>query len=192
MYDSFEVIRAGFESGLAPSLTEEGTSGTYTLQVANDEDTVRPVALWKPIDEEPFAPNNPRGMQAPFGSETCRPGVKSGESSLREVIAYLLDHEGFAGVPPTALVEVSHPSLLMTPFSDRQVTCPEFRNLISGLLPFQKQSRTNSNTQLRHNSPDSSPATYPTSVAGLIDPENSTNINTCSKRGKLGSLQLFV
>jgi len=89
------------------------------LQVADDEEIVRPVGFWKPIDEEPFAPNNPRGMCAPFGSETCRPGVKSGESSLREVIAYLLDHEGFSSVPPTALVEVSHPSLRMTPFSDR-------------------------------------------------------------------------
>lgn len=101
---------------MGPNLTEEGTSGCYILKDAtgaasDDDETSRPVAVWKPIDEEPFAPNNPRGMQAPFGSVTCRPGVKSGESSLREVLAFLLDHEGFAGVPPTALVEVSHPSL---------------------------------------------------------------------------------
>ena len=113
-----ECIRAGLLAGLAPSLTEEGTSGSYVLKEAIDEETARPVAFWKPIDEEPFAPNNPRGMQAPFGSETCRPGVKSGESSIREVLAYLLDHEGFAGVPPTALVEVMHPSLKTNAFSD--------------------------------------------------------------------------
>ena len=78
---------------------------------------MNPVAVWKPIDEEPFAPNNPRTFKAPFGSECLRPGVKSGESSLREVLAYVLDHDGFAGVPPTALVEVSHPSLMMNPIS---------------------------------------------------------------------------
>jgi|Transcript_24790 hypothetical protein len=116
------------------------------LQEASEEETARPVAFWKPIDEEPFAPNNPRGMQAPFGSETCRPGVKSGESSLREVLAFLLDHEGFAGVPPTALVELSHPTLKISPFSESQVTSEEFRNLISGLLSFKRQ-RKNSNRQ---------------------------------------------
>jgi len=104
------------------------------------EDSTSNVAVWKPIDEEPFAPNNPRGMQAPFGSNTCRPGVKSGESSLREVLAFLLDHDGFAGVPPTALVELSHPSLKMDPISESEVTTEEFRNLISGLLTFKKQS----------------------------------------------------
>lgn len=81
-------------NGLEPTLSEEGTSGSYVLQrdTGGDEENLEPVAYWKPIDEEPFAPNNPRGMQAPFGSETCRPGVKSGESTLREVLAYLLDH----------------------------------------------------------------------------------------------------
>ena len=50
------------------------------------------VAIFKPIDEEPFAPNNPKGRQGPFGSETLRPGVKSGESTIREIAAYFLDH----------------------------------------------------------------------------------------------------
>lgn len=106
-----QQVQASFSLGHCPTLSEEGTSGAYLLMEANQAEKQTPVAVWKPIDEEPFAPNNPRGMQAPFGSETCRPGVKSGESSLREVLAYLLDHEGFAGVPPTALVELSHPSL---------------------------------------------------------------------------------
>ena len=110
------MIRDGFRAGLQPCLSEEGTSGSYILKSPTngsmeDEEQLQSVAVWKPIDEEPFAPNNPRGMQAPFGSDTCRPGVKSGESSLREVLAFLLDHDGFAGVPPTALVEISHPSL---------------------------------------------------------------------------------
>ena len=56
-------------------------------------------------------------MQAKFGSETCRPGVKSGETTLREVIAYLLDHEGFSGVPETTLVEINHGSFEGKPLS---------------------------------------------------------------------------
>ncbi len=52
----------------------------------------RKVAIFKPIDEEPFAPNNPRGNTGPFGSQTFRAGVLSGESCIREVAAYLLDH----------------------------------------------------------------------------------------------------
>jgi hypothetical protein len=51
-------------------------------------------------------------MRGSFGSETCRPGVKSGESTLREIAAYQLDHHGFSGVPATALVEINHKSLL--------------------------------------------------------------------------------
>ena len=56
-------------------------------------------------------------------------------------MAYLLDHEGFAGVPPTALVEVSHPSLRLNQFSDHEVASEQFRNLISGLLRFKKQPK---------------------------------------------------
>ena len=33
-----------------------------------------------------------------------RRGVRPGEGAVREVAAFLLDHEHFAGVPPTALV----------------------------------------------------------------------------------------
>lgn len=50
-------------------------------------------------------------MQGKFGSETCRAGVKSGESTLREIAAYMLDREGFSGVPPTALVSIDHDRL---------------------------------------------------------------------------------
>jgi hypothetical protein len=57
-------------------------------------------------------------MKGPFGSETCRPGVKSGEATLREVAAYMLDHSGFSGVPATGLVEISHPSLSYNPICE--------------------------------------------------------------------------
>lgn len=158
---SLTAIREGFNAGLGPYLTEEGTSGCYILRDASGADEYensQPIAVWKPIDEEPFAPNNPRGMQAQFGSETCRPGVKSGESSLREVLAFLLDHEGFAGVPPTALVEMSHPSLKIDHMSTNSVVSDEFRNLISGLLSFKRQpSKRKYSNQHLFKSPDSSP-----------------------------------
>lgn len=179
--DQLTAIRAGFAQGLEPVLTEEGTSGSYLLKKALEDETSRPVAVWKPIDEEPFAPHNPRGMQAPFGSNTCRPGVKSGESSLREVLAYQLDHDHFAGVPPTALVELSHPSLQMSPLCEDSVLSKEFLNLISGLLPFNKQS--NLPKLISHganNSNISSPSISTTSS------ENSPTTP------KIGSFQTFV
>jgi len=162
--DSLNAVRQGFETGLIPFLTEEGTSGSYILKntvdgVLDEEaDDLQPIAVWKPIDEEPFAPNNPRGMQAPFGSETCRPGIKSGESSLREVLAFLLDHEGFAGVPPTALVEVSHPSIKIDLPTENLVVSNEFRNLISGLLSIKRHTPEAKNSNmLPTKSPDCSP-----------------------------------
>lgn len=73
----------------------------------------KPVAVFKPIDEEQFAPNNPRDFRAPFGSKTFRPGVVSGESTIREVAAYLLDHGNFSSVPMTQIVAVTHDSFKM-------------------------------------------------------------------------------
>ena len=97
-------------------MTEEGTSGAYIIR--NHDGAV---AVFKPIDEEPFAPNNPRGMKGLFGSDTCRAGVKSGESTLREVAAYLLDYDGFSGVPATSLVELTHESLHSSMIEQDQV-----------------------------------------------------------------------
>ena len=99
----------GLNQNFTPQLTSEGTSGAYLLKNAEGN-----VAVFKPIDEEPFAPHNPREMKGMFGSDTCRHGVKSGESTMREVAAYLIDRDGFSGVPATTMVEVRHPSLPVT------------------------------------------------------------------------------
>lgn len=48
--------RRGLDRGFKPELTLEGTGGTYFLQDAARQK----VAVFKPQDEEPFAPNNPR------------------------------------------------------------------------------------------------------------------------------------
>ena len=101
-----EKIQSGFEAGHAPKLTDEGTSGTYLMK----DDMNSALAVFKPFDEEQFAPNNPRNYQGDFGSNTLRPGVLSGESTVRELAAYLIDRDGFSGVPETSLALISHES----------------------------------------------------------------------------------
>ena len=83
-------------AGLRPKLTDEGTSGVYYMRGI---ELGRPIAVFKPIDEEQFAPNNPRGFSGDFGDATFRIGVRSGEATVRELAAFLVDREGFSGVP---------------------------------------------------------------------------------------------
>ena len=66
------------------------------------------LAVFKPQDEEPGAASNPRGhVGAGSGDDaSLRRGVRPGEGAVREVAAYVLDRDHFAGVPPTALVSV--------------------------------------------------------------------------------------
>jgi hypothetical protein len=98
-------VRKGFNVGLIPKLTLNGTSGSYTLQNRNRKTT----AIFKPFDEEPFAPNNPRGYTGKLGSQGFRQGILSGESANREVAAYLIDEKGVYDVPATSFVEILHP-----------------------------------------------------------------------------------
>lgn len=73
---------------MKPKLSNDGTSGTYFLRGPDK----RIEAVFKPIDEEAFAPNNPRDYVGAFGQTTFRKGVLSGEACIREVAAYMLDH----------------------------------------------------------------------------------------------------
>ena len=99
-------IGQGIGLGLAPALALDGMGGTYVFRDAKR----RPVAAFKPRDEEPFAPNNPRGLAGKMGQPGIHPAIPSGESHLREVIAYTLDHRGFSAVPPTLQAEALHPA----------------------------------------------------------------------------------
>ena len=46
----------------------------------------------KPCDEEPLAPNNPKGyVGRSLGDPGWKPTVRVGEAAMREVAAYLLD-----------------------------------------------------------------------------------------------------
>jgi len=79
-------------------------------------------------------------MKGLFGSETCRPGVKSGESTIREVAAYMLDNQGFSSVPATTLVEMSHENFVNDTLNDKDVVNAESREIVSGLVKFQKSN----------------------------------------------------
>lgn len=99
--------RRGFLLGLKPEFVMDGSSGTYFL---HDAKKVK-IAVFKPADEEPYAENNPCGyLPQPGQALTLREGVAPGEACIREVAAYLLDHDGFSGVPMTTLTEARHPA----------------------------------------------------------------------------------
>lgn len=101
-----EKAISGFIGGLKPQLIEDGTSGTYKIRDADRE----VIGIFKPFDEEPFAPNNQKGYASNFGSESFRRGIRSGEATIREVAAFLLDKKNRFDIPPTTFIEVSHPS----------------------------------------------------------------------------------
>lgn len=102
-----ELAKRGLTLGLKPNLSLEGSGGTYLLP----SPLKNSVLVFKPGDEEPYAVNNPRGYTSALKGETAlREGIQPGESCVREVAAWFLDHDGFAGVPMTTLAEVRHES----------------------------------------------------------------------------------
>ncbi|THU61369.1 hypothetical protein C4D60_Mb07t22550 [Musa balbisiana] len=99
-----DAVKA-IKSGVDPIPVHNGLGGAYYFRNSNGDK----VAIVKPTDEEPFAPNNPKGF---IGKALGQPGLKRsvrvGETGFREVAAYLLDYGNFANVPPTALVKITH------------------------------------------------------------------------------------
>ncbi|KAG2702564.1 hypothetical protein I3760_06G095900 [Carya illinoinensis] len=99
-----EIVKA-IKIGVEPVVVHGGLGGAYYFRNSRGENVV----IVKPTDEEPFAPNNPKGF---VGKALGQPGLKRsvrvGETGFREVAAYLLDHDHFANVPPTALVKITH------------------------------------------------------------------------------------
>ena len=169
-----EDIWKGFNYNLIPKLTDDGTSGAYRFRNEEKEN----IAIFKPIDEEPFAPNNPRGHLGPFGSQTFRPGVLSGESCIREVAAFMLDHGNFSGVPMTTFVEVVHPSLKYVPFSGLEVTSDFYYDVLSTIItPVNQEDH-----KLRDKTKSGIHLNLSTSIT-----EHNKSIGV-----KLGSLQQFV
>lgn len=99
-----DMVKA-IKNGVDPIPVHSGLGGAYYFRNKVGES----VAIVKPTDEEPFAPNNPKGF---IGKALGQPGLKRsvrvGETGFREVAAYLLDYGHFANVPPTALVKITH------------------------------------------------------------------------------------
>ncbi|PNH06148.1 hypothetical protein TSOC_007511, partial [Tetrabaena socialis] len=99
------VIR-GIRACQEPDKATDGMGGTYFFS----NEAGRKAAILKPCDEEPLAPNNPKGyVGRQLGDPGWKPTVRVGEAAIREVAAYLLDHEGWARVPTSVLVRARHP-----------------------------------------------------------------------------------
>ncbi|KAG5533877.1 hypothetical protein RHGRI_027917 [Rhododendron griersonianum] len=107
----------GLEHGNQPIRSSEGSGGAYLMQ---DSIGLEYSSVFKPIDEEPMAVNNPRGLPVSIDGEGLKKGTRVGEGALREVAAYILDHprsgprsfsnedNGFSGVPPTTMIKCLH------------------------------------------------------------------------------------
>jgi len=99
-----EIVKA-IKIGVDPLPVHSGLGGAYYFRNSRGAS----VAIVKPTDEEPFAPNNPKGFVGrALGEPGLKRSVRVGETGIREVAAYLLDHQHFASVPATALVKITH------------------------------------------------------------------------------------
>lgn len=117
IWDMVNATFDGLDIGNYPIRSMEGTGGAYFMQ---DSFGQKIVSVFKPIDEEPMALSNPRGLPLSSDGEGLKKGTRVGGGAFREVAAYLLDHpesgrrssfaneEGFAGVPPTVMVKCLH------------------------------------------------------------------------------------
>ncbi|KAF3439860.1 hypothetical protein FNV43_RR18138 [Rhamnella rubrinervis] len=116
IWDMVNATFDGLDRGNFPVRSMEGTGGAYFML---DSTGKRYVSVFKPIDEEPMAVNNPQGLPLSLDGEGLKKGTRVGEGAFREVAAYILDHPksgcqffsdelGFAGVPPTFMVKCLH------------------------------------------------------------------------------------
>ncbi|KAK4423657.1 Phosphatidylinositol 4-kinase gamma 7 [Sesamum alatum] len=126
-----EIVKA-VKNGVDPIPVHSGLGGAYYFRNVRGES----VAIVKPTDEEPFAPNNPKGF---VGKALGQPGLKRsvrvGETGFREVAAYLLDYDHFANVPPTALVKITHSIFNV---NDGVSDKPQTKKLVSKIASFQQ------------------------------------------------------
>merc|ERR1711871_1658883 len=87
-----EETRTGLSAGQPPGKTDEfdGSGGVYFMKSPSSK--FGPVAVFKPLDEEPGMPNNPKGR----ANETLRDFFSPGQGCFREVAAYISDVEGMS------------------------------------------------------------------------------------------------
>uniref|UniRef100_A0A2P2JFP2 1-phosphatidylinositol 4-kinase n=1 Tax=Rhizophora mucronata TaxID=61149 RepID=A0A2P2JFP2_RHIMU len=117
IWDMINATIDGLDRGNDPIRSMEGTGGAYFMQGSSGK---KFVSVFKPIDEEPMAVNNPQGLPLSADGEGLKKGTRVGEGAFREVAVYILDHpksgcrslfgdeRGFSGVPPTAMIKCLH------------------------------------------------------------------------------------
>ncbi|GMH09329.1 hypothetical protein Nepgr_011170 [Nepenthes gracilis] len=107
IWDLVNFTFHGLENGHQPIRSSEGTGGAYFMK---DYSGQKYVSVFKPIDEEPLAVNNPRGLPLSSNGEGLKKGTRVGEGALRENGRRSLTGEvmGFSGVPPTTMVQCLH------------------------------------------------------------------------------------
>ncbi|XP_014491298.1 phosphatidylinositol 4-kinase gamma 1 [Vigna radiata var. radiata] len=104
-------VAIALASGIKPIPIPSGLGGAYAFCNQNGTN----IAVAKPVDEEPFAFNNPKGLGGQMlGQPGLKKSIRIGETGIRELAAYLLDHGGLAAVPPTALVKFSNAAFFVT------------------------------------------------------------------------------
>lgn len=123
-------VAIAMASGLQPIPLPSGLGGAYVFRNKNGNN----IAVTKPVDEEPLALNNPKGLGGQMlGQPGLKKSIRIGETGIRELAAYLLDHGGLAGVPPTALVKFSHAAFCVT---NDAATVPSHMPKIASLQRF--------------------------------------------------------
>jgi len=130
--DLVERAKDGMRKGFAPELCVEGVGGTYFFCDSRGHK----IGVFKPQDEEPFSINNPKGFSPKSANSEAgfKEGILVGEASLRECAAYLLDHQGFSGVPETELALCQHPAFYSSPVEEIFVSSSPTRLFLSPQL----------------------------------------------------------
>jgi len=104
---NFQNLITNLNQGIdvhAPELCEEGVNGTYFLK----DKEGKMIAVFKPKDEEAGSANSPKNDSKNHDDISQDKGIPLGGTPIREVAAYLLDSEGFYGVPRTTMASVKH------------------------------------------------------------------------------------
>ncbi|EOA39907.1 hypothetical protein CARUB_v10008594mg [Capsella rubella] len=129
-----DIVKA-MKMGVEPIPVNGGLGGAYYFRNEKGQSVV----IVKPTDEEPFAPNNPKGFTGKtLGQPGLKPSVRVGETGYREVAAYLLDYDHFANVPPTALVKMTHSVFNVNDGMDGNRSREKKKLISSKIASFQK------------------------------------------------------
>ena len=113
-------------------LVQNCCGGTYMMRSSCGANA----AVFKPVDEEPYAPRNPKGFIGLMDAESeMKPGVVVGGGAMRECAAFLLDHDGLASVPCTAMLRIAHTTLLADTEAEVQIKVRSLQRLQQRILP---------------------------------------------------------